>query len=404
MPSMGQPAFVSRGGASVDRPGTEDDVIEISSDEEDLARSNSRTDAPCRSVSREDSVISLTSGSEDEHAPRAPATVVKEERRTPSVIVISDSDSELGSSHKENADAASPDRSCVSGEARTSVIVVDKHGRLSLRSVPSTPSRAHVHGLPTAADVPTTPAIGHSVRIATTTTDTGRAAAHVVNGERAAADQYDHSEDDGAGSDWEVPSASRSPPFLIAADLVFPGVFSYEVWPSVREPAQGSLQRFDIRGHWQVKLAIYFRVSVRVTPCGALVLTDNMWTQKEMPPVFKMITVEDPSGKLFLNNYWITRRLFEHVGVQEFRIWDRELTDWKVHKLIDPIPYSITFNHMILIRLPGVALLHGWAGMIAQTYAPCTTVDYTRVIGGPDEAVDPYTGGVDYKGKKPAFN
>ncbi len=126
--------------------------------------------------------------------------------------------------------------------------------------------------------------------------------------------------------------------------------------------------------------------------------------QKEMPPVFKMITVEDAHGKLFLINYWITRRLFERMGVQEFRVWDRELTDWKAYKLTDPISYSITFNHTILIRLPGVTPLHGWEGMMAQTYAPCTTVDYTRPAGGAEHTVDPDTGAADYKGKRAAFD
>ena len=115
--------------------------------------------------------------------------------------------------------------------------------------------------------------------------------------------------------------------------------------------------------------------------------------QKEMPPVLKMITVDEPSGKLFLNNYWIIRRVFQQVSVDEFRVWDRELTAWKLHQVTTPLPFSIIFNHTILIQLPGVTPLHGWAAMMAQTYGECMTVDYTR-----------YAGGANPKGKRPAFD
>ncbi len=237
-------------------PGTEDDVIEISSDEGDFACSTPRAAVHCRSGSPKDSVISLTSDSEDEDAPSAQASV-KEERRAPSVIVISDSESELASSHKENADPPSPDGAPPSSHARTSVVVVSKHGRLALQSVPSTPGGVHIHCATNAADAPDIPTIMHTVGIGLTFPNAGRAG--------AAATEDDPFDDDGAGSDWEVPSVeSMSPRLLVGEEFLWPGIFSYEVYPCAREPSDGPLQRFNIHGHWQVKIAIYFRVSVRV--------------------------------------------------------------------------------------------------------------------------------------------
>ena len=63
------------------------------------------------------------------------------------------------------------------------------------------------------------------------------------------------------------------------------------------------------------------------------------------------------------------------------RIWDRALTDWRMHRITDPIQFSITHAHTILIRLPTVKSLTGWSSVLSQADCQCTTVYYTRYEG-----------------------
>ena len=94
-----------------------------------------------------------------------------------------------------------------------------------------------------------------------------------------------------------------------------------------------------------------------------------------------MITLDEASGDIVLTNYFIVRRVFDFSGVNEVRIWDRAHTDWRMHRITDPVQFSITHAHTILIRLPTVKSLTGWSSVLSQADCQCTTVDYTRYEG-----------------------
>ena len=79
--------------------------------------------------------------------------------------------------------------------------------------------------------------------------------------------------DDGMDTDSErrsmsvkssAASSSSNGDWLIdmCEDPPFPGVWSFEVWPSLRDQANGPAPKFHICATWMLKIAIWFRVSV----------------------------------------------------------------------------------------------------------------------------------------------
>lgn len=330
-------------------------MIVISSDEED--------DSPpprtfrSRVVVREDSVISLTD-SEDE---------VKQGKRSPSIIYVSDGELS-SSSNKENTGREGQDvsvRTIQDSALRLSYpVVIYKDGTMSREAIIAQPP---FEGTTKIDDPKATTKVEHEVE-----------------------DQDFELWDAMFESDGPADS-SPPPPLIHSVDHHFPGVFSYEVYPAVQNTdADGRLCDFNINARWMFKVVIWFHVSVGFFSDmhkGLLLTT----TQKDFEPVHKMITLEQPSGTLNLNNYFITRRIFQRVRCEEFRIWDSQTADWKAGRPSDPIPFSIRENHTALIRLPLVTRLTAFPELLLQAQGKCTTVDYSCYF-----ALDP-------KGKKPAL-
>ncbi|RDX47945.1 hypothetical protein OH76DRAFT_1484381 [Lentinus brumalis] len=144
----------------------------------------------------------------------------------------------------------------------------------------------------------------------------------------------------------------------VCEDTPFPGVWSFEVHPSVSDLRNGPLPKFHICARWLLKIVIWFRV--------------------DLPPVVKMITLDEATDDLRLKDYFITRRVFDTTGISEFRMWSRSSMDWKVCRPWDLITVSITENHTLLIRLPTVNNPVGFPEMLLQAMGPCTNVDHTR--------------------------
>ncbi|RDX44361.1 hypothetical protein OH76DRAFT_1487199 [Lentinus brumalis] len=73
--------------------------------------------------------------------------------------------------------------------------------------------------------------------------------------------------------------------------------------PSLCDLRPGPMPQFHICARWLLKIVIWFRV--------------------DLPPVVKMITLDEATYELVLNQYFITRRVFDTMGINEFRLWNR---------------------------------------------------------------------------------
>ncbi|KAI1786250.1 hypothetical protein LXA43DRAFT_1099397 [Ganoderma leucocontextum] len=311
------------------------DIIEISSDSDD--------DVPTAAqvLPRDNSVISLTdsedpqSESDDEGPVRVRKPIIRMAVHTPSdVIELSDSE---GSSVEPNAskENTAPSGLDVSTLTRTHHGLVASRSPTCLTDLVASDSSSETTDLFADGAEDGDPYVPRKAPRNSTTGDVQSAGGLTTRAPRSAAPRLSSPEEEFAP---------------------FGDPYRFEIYPSLANLADGPLPVFNQATQWM--------------------LTVKIWYNDELPPVTKMITLDERRCEIVLAMYHIVRRVFDCTQVYEFRIWNPSTTDWCLHALTAPLEVAVDpGHHTLLIRLPFVTTLAAWPEVISQTYGTCTTVE-----------------------------